>query len=75
MRKFEINFDKNLYNENAIHDAIKTFKSFAGIKLMKDEKNFKLVLDSKKSKKAGFTILIGEIVNFILARTIELRAE
>jgi len=72
MKAVTLLFDRSLYDERALRDAAEAFGSFAKIIVGRKDGHFTLSIASFDDKGE---IVVGEIRNFVLARTVELRAK
>ena len=73
MNKIEILFSRELYEEGAVRDAAEMFEDFAAISVSKANKNLRMRIAARKGAPLQ-DMIVGEIMNFVLARTVELRA-
>ncbi|MFH1438168.1 MAG: HxsD-like protein [Pseudomonadota bacterium] len=73
MNTIEIMFSRELYEEDAVRDAAQMFEDFAGISIRKDGNNLRMNIASRGGAPLQ-DMIIGEIMNFVLARTVELKA-
>ena len=73
MKNFDIFFDKELYEDKAVHGAAEAFGTFARISVSDEDSRYRLKLVSLENEEEA-SIIVGEIMNFVLARTVELRA-
>ena len=73
MNKIEIMFSRELYEEDAVRGAAEMFEDFAGISIRKDGKNLRMHIASRRGGQLQ-DMIVGEIMNFVLARTVELKA-
>ena len=73
MNKIEIMFKRELYEEDAVRDAAEMFEDFARISIRKDGKNLRMNIASRRGAPLQ-DMIVGEIMNFVLARTVELKA-
>lgn len=73
MSKIEIMFSRELYEEDAVRDAAEMFEDFAAISVNKAGKNLRMHVAARKGAPLQ-DMIVGEIMNFVLARTVELKA-
>jgi hypothetical protein len=74
MMTVELLFSRELYDERALRDAAEAFESFAGISVGREPGHFRISVTGAEGGGEG-AMIIGEIMNFVLARTVELRAK
>lgn len=74
MKKIKIRFSKELYENEALSNAVEIFKSFAKISVGEEDGFYYVSISSYGGDEEG-GMLAGEIMNFVLAGTVELRAK
>lgn len=74
MKHIDILFDKELYEDKAVHGAAEAFETFTRISVSDEKSHYRLKLASLEDGDEA-SIIVGEIMNFVLARTVELRAK
>ncbi len=74
MKTVNLLFSQELYDERALRDAAEAFGSFARISVGREAGNYKISISGAEGE-GGRSMIIGEIMNFVLARTVELRAK
>jgi hypothetical protein len=74
MKIIDILFDKELYEDKAVRGAAEAFRTFTRISVSDEDAHYRLKLASLEDENEA-SIIIGEIMNFVLARTVELRAK